>query len=228
MNDLGDRVMREIEQRQLKPKPLSVFLARRFVMWTLFVLAVLLGAVAVAFVIFLGSDLLTTGGKGFDEMPFDDVAVLLPALAAAAFAAFSVSAALFYRKTRRGYRIRPAVAAAAAAAMSLVAGFALHEFEIDRTLHQALAAKFPSYAAYARIPYAEWSEPQNGKLGGAAIEMLGKELRLRDFTGKEWIIDLSGAIITFEETPVEEGDVAVTGQVTGPNHFKADKVEPFD
>jgi hypothetical protein len=229
MSDLGDKVLREIAARGLKPTPLYAVLLKRYVFWSLAGLAVLLGACTVAFGLFAATDLHNTGGKGLDEMPFDDAAVFLPVLAALAYAFFAGSASLIYRQTPRGYLTKPWIAALIAASISVTGGIVLHRAHAGEALHDWLADTIPTYRSYTEIPYAQWSQPERGRLGGTALQMLpNNHLRLRDFKGVEWIVDINGSSSTIDGTPVEEGDIAVSGKITGPNAFKAVRVDPFD
>lgn len=229
MSDLNRRVLDEIARRGLKPRPLWHFLARRSVFWTLAAASVALGSAAVALTLFLVRDAWNTGGRGFDEMPLDDLAPFLPLAATALVALAIASATVGYRQTRHGYRARPLVAAAVIAGLVFAFGTGLHLAGAGGRLHRALADRLPAYAAWTTIPYAHWSQPDAGRLGGAALEVLPDgQLRLRDFAGQDWTVDLRGATVTFGDDPVAEGDIAVTGTRTGPATFRARRVEAFD
>jgi hypothetical protein len=229
MSDLSRKVIAEIERRKLKPTPVFVFLARRAVFWCLAGVSVLIGGLAVAFGLFALTDWRATGGRGVDEMAFDDAAIMLPFAAVVFLVLAAASAALSFAKTKRGYRIsftRAAVMALLAAALT---GLALHAASIGSAVDANLRRNISAYRDYVHIPYAEWSQPEQGKLGGAALQMVNAHLvKLRDFQGREWLVDIADAEISFDETPVEEGDIAVRGRVTGPGAFTATHVDPFD
>jgi hypothetical protein len=228
MSKLSQDVLREIERRGLVPRPVAYFLAKRAVFWVLAGLATLLGAISVALGLFVVTDALQAGGRGFDEMPFDDVAPGAPVAALAVLGLAIASAYYSVSRTRRGHRYRPGLIMTAVAAIAIALGVALHGFSAGEAVHGWLSRQFPAYRAYTTIPYAEWSRPELGQLGGAAIAVSGHELRLRDFKGREWTVDMAGAVITFAGSPVEEGDVAIRGVQTGPASFKAHSIEPFD
>ncbi len=226
MAELDKEVLAKIERLGLKPRPYVYFLAKRSVFWGLAALSVLLGGVSVAIAIFVAVDLAATGGRGFDEMPFDDVAASLPALWLACFALFAMSAAFGVSRTRRGYRYRPMRIAGTAVVASLALGVALQSLDIGRLTHNFLAAHFAAYERYTYIPYTEWSRPDEGYLGGKVLSANGQTLRLRAFSGMEWSVDISAAENTAGEMLDE--DVAIIGQRTGPREFKAHSIAEFD
>ena len=229
MSDLQKHVMEAIAKRGLKPRPYIYFLSRRSVYWALAVISVLLGGLSVAVAIFAFLDFGSTGGRGFDEMPFDDVAESLPVLWLAFFGLFALSAYVAFSNTRRGYRFRPVLVIALAMALSLILGVLLHVAEAGRRTHEFLAARFPAYEAYTTIPYDEWSRPDLGFLGGEVLAVQdGRSLRLMDFNGVEWTVDISSAIVSFDKPLIEEGDIAIRGQRTGPTSFTAATIDEFD
>ena len=229
MSDLERKVLEQIETRGLKPRPLGWFMARRSMFWTLAGLAIFLGAVSVALGIFVLVDLYTSGGRGFDEMPFDELAGSLPAAWLASFVLFMTSASLAFANTKRGYRYPPRQVAALATAASLALGLALYGLDAGRITHRCFSAQFPGYRDYTNIPYDDWRRPDAGFLGGEVLSVeSGRSMRLRDFDGGIWTVDIAGADIKVSDPLAEEGDVAIEGTRTGPNTFKARRVLSFD
>lgn len=228
MRELDKEVLAKIEKLGLKPRPYVYFLAKRSVFWALAALSVLLGGVSVAVAIFAATDLAATGGRGLDEMPFDDIATSLPALWLACFFLFAASAWFGLSRTRRGYRYRPLNILAVALAASLGLGAALHGLDAGRLAHNFIASRFPAYDRLTHIPYDEWSRPDQGYLGGEVLSVDGGSLRLRAFGGVEWTVDISAAVNSVDEPLEDEGDVAIRGARTGPRAFKAQTIAAFD
>lgn len=228
MRKLDEEVLSRIAELGLKPRPAMLFFARSAVFWSLASVSVLLGAASFAVLIFAARDYAQTGGRGFDEMPFDDVAITLPLIWGFSCLGFAASAWLSVARTRRGYRHKPSLVMAAAIALSLGIGTILYGFDVGRKLHEFVAAHVPAYESYTTIPYEQWSRPDLGFLGGEALAIDGQLLRLRAFDGSEWVVDTAGAVVSTDGTPVEEGDVAIRGTRTGPRSFKAISIAPFD
>ncbi len=228
MRELDKEVLAKIEKLGLKPLPYIYFFAKRSVFWALAALSVLLGGISVAVAIFAAMDLARTGGRGLDEMPFDDIATSLPALWFACFMLFAASAWFSLSRTPRGYRYRPLGILAAAFAASLGLGFALHGLDAGRLTHNFLATHFSAYDRFTHIPYEEWSRPDQGYLGGEVLSVGGNTLLLKAFDGVQWTVDISAAVNGVDEPLEDEGDVAMRGVRTGPRAFKAQTIAAFD
>jgi hypothetical protein len=228
MSKLDEEVLAHIERLRLKPRPYIAVLGRRAAFWCLAWLSILLGAISFAVLIFAAFDYARTGGQDFDQMPFDDVAIALPMIWGACSILFAVSAWFGVSRTKRGYRYRPLLVIVLAIITSTLLGGALYSLDVGRRVHEFLAGNFPAYETYTAIPYADWSRPDLGYLGGEVLSMQGQTLRLRAFDGAEWVVDTGDAKISTDGTPYEEGDVAIRGTRTGPGSFKADSVAPFD
>jgi hypothetical protein len=228
VTELDKKILDAIEARGLVPRSAIYFLAKRSVFWALAGLSIVLGAVSAAVIIYRISDTVRTGGRGFDEMPFDDVAEVLPGLWVVTFLLFVASAVLAISRTRRGYRYRRLNVIGAIAAASIALGALL--FVLDAgPLANRLLMNFEAYRDFTYIPYAEWSRPDQGFLGGAVLDVEDDaSLRLRAFDGREWEVDISAAKVGFSESLVEEGDVAIRGVRTGAATFKADFIDEFD
>jgi hypothetical protein len=229
MSELDRKVMEAIERQRLSPRPYIRFLARRSMFWTLAMLSVLLGGISVAVMIFAVTDFLQTGGRNFDEMPFDDVLQSLPFVWLALFALFIASAYLGISNTRRGYRYRPIGVIGLAAAASIALGALLHGFGVGEMIDRVLSEQLPGYKEYTKIPYDEWRRPDEGYLGGEVLSVDGdRSLRLRDFDGHEWEVLISSAKIAVVGPLIQEGDIAIRGNRTGPSTFTATHIDEFD
>jgi len=228
VTELDKKILEAIDQRGLVPRPAIYFLAKRSVFWALAALSIMLGAISAAVIIYRISDYLRTGGRGFDEMPFDDVAEFLPGVWFITFLLFVASAVLAISRTRRGYRYRRLNVIGATAIASILLGALLFVVDVGPFANRLLM-NFAAYREFTYIPYAEWSRPDQGFLGGAVLDVKdGTSLRLRAFDGREWQVDISAAKVGFSESLIEEGDVAIRGVRTGASTFKAERIDEFD
>jgi hypothetical protein len=228
MTKIEDQILAEIDRRNLKPRPLAYFLGKRAVFWTLAALSIVLGSVAAATSLFLLTDVLVHGGRELDEMPFDNLAAFAPFVWLALFGLFGVSAQASFRATRNGYKYRPMRVIVLTIALSAVLGSMLYWFDVGGSVHRYLATHVRSYAAYTTIPYAKWSKPAEGYLGGEVLAETAQNLHIRDFHGQEWDVDISAAKVLLEQSALNEGDIAIRGIVSGEHKFRAISVAPFD
>jgi hypothetical protein len=229
MSDLERKVLDAIERRNLKPRPAYVFFARRSVFWGLALLSVCFGGISFAVLLYALSDPLVGGFRSFDEVPFEDVLLGIPALWAVTMPLFIASAYFGLRHTRRGYRWQPALIVALSLSASLAVGGLLHGLGAGSRAHEFLKARLPYYAQLTHIPHAEWSRPDEGYLGGNADRLVDPNtLELTDFRGKRWRVDIAGARVLLDSAIEEEGDVAIRGRRTGDATFRAETIEAFD
>lgn len=229
MNNLEKRILEKIEKSNLRPRPYGYFLARRSLLWVFGIAAILVGGLCAAVGLYVAGDLIDPRQRAFDEMPFDDLAWGLPVIWIALLIGFVASAFFSISKTKRAYRVGPLRLAAISFAASLALGVLFTQLNIGAAIHAALSDRFPAYQRLTHIPYAEWQRPDDGYLGGEAVTVDNEHhLKLKGFDGQEWIVDTTTADVLLDGPIIEEGDVAIRGQRTGPNTFKAISIAPFD
>lgn len=229
MTEMEKKVLNAIEQQRLVPRPYFVFFAKRSVFWSLTVLSIVLGALSVAVLLFAISDYYATRWRTFDNLPLDDLIVSIPAVWLILMPFFMASAYFGVRHTRRGYRFQPTSILALCLAASISLGVLFHFFEAGRLVNDLLAANIASYREQTDVPFYKWSRPDEGFLGGTVENVDGtRSLRLKDFHDKDWLIDISGAVITLDNAIEDEGDIAIRGVRTGPSEFRAQTIEAFD
>ena len=229
MSDLEKRVLEQIESRGLAPRPYVYFLAKRSVFWTLAALSIILGAVSVAVLIYAATDYFATGGRGFDEMPLDDVFEYLPFVWLGVLGFFVASAYYTLRKTRRGYRYNALTLFCAALTISILLGCLLHLADAGRRTHEFLVRRFSIYEILTRSTDKALADPDKGWLAGTALEYDGKSiLIIKDFNGRTWTVDVTDAKVTLDEPLGSQEDVSIKGRRTSPTTFSAQSIEDWD
>ncbi len=229
MTELEKKVLEAIESRKLVPRPYFLFFAWRSVFWGLAALSIVLGALSVALLLFAISDYYATGWRVFDNLPLDYLIFSIPVFWLVSMPFFMASAYYGVRRTRRGYRLRPASIVGVCLAASIGLGVLFHFLHAGRLVNDILAANFASYRQQADVPFDAWSRPDHGYLGGHADKLIDSTtLRLTDFQHKVWTVDISRATVTLDNAIVDEGDVAIRGVRTGPSSFRAETIEAFD
>lgn len=229
MTELERKILATIQSRGLAPKPAYQFLAKRSVFWALALVAVVLGGINFAVGLFVIDDYFATGWRILDNIHYNEALLALP-LMWLALAGLLVASAIFgLRHTRRGYRFRPSHLAVGVIGASLLLGTLLHASNAGQSLHNYLLERFESYRVSTYVPFDEWSKPELGKLGGTVVEDMGNgTIRLMDFKQKVWLVDVSTAKSRVDSPIAEEGDVALEGEQTGPDTFRARIILEFD
>ncbi len=228
MTGLDRKIIEAIGKRGLTPRPYAYFLARNSIFWTLAVISVLLGAIAVAVIIYAMSDFVATGGRGFDALPLDDILAYVPYVWIATLALFMLSALYTVRQTRRGYRFRTLHVVSAAILASVVIGGLLHLLDVGSLTHRFLQHRIALYDRLSLSREGRLNDPDGGFLAGRLLTVeVGKELTLQDFHGRVWTVDIIGAKLEADVIAAGE-DVAIDGTRTGLDAFEASSVRDWD
>src|SRR6185312_11370507 len=104
MSDLERRVLETIDRRGITPRPYAYFFAKRFGFWTLAILLILLGAMAVAVVHCAVSEFIRPNGDALHTRLFENTPGTLILVRTSISALFCTSAVICLRHTPRNYR----------------------------------------------------------------------------------------------------------------------------
>lgn len=229
MTDLEKKILASIEQRNLTPRPYYFYLAKSWVFISLTIVSIILGALSLAVLLFAISDYYASGWRVLDNLPLDQVILSIPVLWFASMPLFIFSAYFGVRNTRRGYRFQTGHIILLALSASLALGVTLHFINAGQRVNDYLITHVAWYRDQADVPFALWSRPALGFLGGTANLVLSdQKLRLVDFNMNVWMVDISAATVNLDVPILEEGDVAIRGHITGPMEFHADLISSFD
>ncbi len=229
MTDLERKILETIQSQRLVPKPAYRFLAKRSVFWALALVSLMFGGLNFAALLFVISDYFATGWRILDNIHYNEALLLLPVLWLLLAGLLVASATFGLRHTRRGFRYKSSHLAMAVLSASLLVGILLHASAAGQTAHNFLLTRFEAYRTSTHVPFEEWSRPEQGMLGGTVVEDLGNgRIMLKDFKNKSWLVDVSAAKINLDNPVAEEGDVAIEGEQTGPDTFRARTISEFD
>ncbi len=221
-DDLAARVTRKIADAAIRPHSRLRFLASKTALWTITVVSVLIGAVAVATLIFYFADKNRTGGRGFDEMPLDDFFEIVPYFWAVSLVFAACSATLAFRATPRGFLRRPTSIFAFCLAASTAAGLILYISGVGPLLNRKLADAIPSYARVIAVEDWRNTSPEQGRLVGQSLGLTDSgQLVLRDFTGTQWLVTVADSQQSLDNPLGSVDDLDIIGTMTGPNKFSA-------
>lgn len=224
-DDFGDKIAQRITSSALKPRPKSWFLATRAALWALCGISVLIGAVAFATLIYYFVDRNRTGGKGFDEMPFDDFFEIVPYFWLACVLLAGISATLGFRATPRGFLWRPTSVLALTLALDVLIGGLVYATGLGPWLNRELADFSPSYAKLIAVEDWRNTSPLQGRLVGQSLGLNDSgQLILRDFTGAQWLVTVTDAQQSLGNPLGSADDLDIIGTIAGPNEFRATSI----
>jgi glucan phosphoethanolaminetransferase (alkaline phosphatase superfamily) len=138
MDNFSQQVVAEIEARGVAPKPRWHFLLRRSVFWTLAVLSILSGAIALSVADYIFFDNEGFSAASLLESPLEGIIQTVPFVWLIAFALFIASAYLSLRRTRTGYRHRTALAVGGAIVVTVLLSLVLNMVDFGQAVHYFL------------------------------------------------------------------------------------------
>lgn len=168
--DLSTSVLDTIEKENIQPKARWTFLLKNWVWWVLAGICLLVGSVASAVIIYLGSSgdfsLYQLGGAYKVRW----LIILVPYVW---ILVLGLLVGLIYyniRHTNSGYRYRPLPVITLLVVLSIVGGVLLNFLHVGRQVEHGLAFRVPFYAQN-HPRYMEWLDADEGYLGGRIIEI---------------------------------------------------------
>ena len=200
-NMLPEKIIEEIKNRGIVPRPRWHFLLKRSVLWSLVAIATIFGGIAVAVIIFIFIDHDANARAYLDESIFVDLLETIPYLWFGALFLLIGITQYVIRHTKSGYRYTTARIVGVVVVSSVVLGIVLSALEVGERVQDFLVERAPYYDKITNTSKDSWSHPEKGLLGGMITEVVSSdEFKLTDFHDKDWFIDRS---------QIEDADVAI-------------------
>ncbi len=227
-DDLGKRILEKIEKEQVQPYSRWRFILQHTTMWSLFVLSLLLGSLACGVVIF---QLTHTDWNLYRTLHMELTTFLffiLPYFWLAFLLGFTGFAYFYFRRTRRGYRYPTIWLISGSILLSLVGGVIVYKVDLAERLETAFRNNIAFYRMIQERKTRIWVAPEKGLLAGEIIGIPNRnEIRLKDFKGNIWQIDVKNALWRGWLTASKGLKVKIIGQMEGQNSFTAREIRPW-
>ncbi|MEF3692166.1 MAG: hypothetical protein V3574_03900 [Candidatus Moraniibacteriota bacterium] len=227
MSEKAKNILEKIQQEKIKPRARYFFVLRDLIVWGLFVLATMVGALAVSVIIFILIDndwdiykhlQKSFWGYVFVSLPYFWFLILLALLGAAYWN---------YRHTRKGYLLNPYVLFLASFFFSLLLGWVLFVGGAGEGLDRFFGQRINYYSGAEAHKIETWSNPESGLLAGKIIEIREGYFLLNDFNLQKWKI-VEGETIWKRGAQKEIGEsVKVIGNIEGEDIFRAEEIRPW-
>lgn len=226
MGEVKKKVLSEIKDEKIEPKPRWQFLVKDYMLWSAFVLAVFIGAVSTCVIM----DILTDNDwdiyKYVVENPIQRVILSLPFLWLGVLVILWILAYLYYKLTKCGYKYSSYRIIGFSILASIVLGVFLNLcYGIGERVETMVAENIPFYSTVnSHCSNKEiWMHPEKGLLAGKIVEMSAPDcFALEDFSGTTWIVKKSGNIFIRGKLPLKEKEeVKIIGEEEKRGVFKA-------
>lgn len=213
-NHLKDKLFERIETDRVCPKSRWFFFGRECVVWSLWMLSVLVGAFAVAVSTFV----LLNNQYAFYEATHDNFFTFLmgalPYIWFVALSAMVVAAVYNWRHTKRGYRYSLLTIVGGSLIVSIGGGAVLHMLGLGYALDRELGVYVPLYKSQIMQERELWQVPAEGRLVGRQVSQTASNtIVFVDVTGAEWKMDVSAMNAADLAVLATEHEVRVLGLI---------------
>lgn len=222
-----EKIIEKINEEELKPTPRWHFLLKNKVLWIVFGIASLLGALAFSVILFA---IQQTDFELINHLSHSGLELflgLLPFLWIGFLVVFLLIAMYSVQYSNRGYKFSLASLTGYSAALSILIGTLFFIAGGAKGLENAFAANVSFYESMQEKKVKLWSMPDDGFLSGEIIGTELKSFQLKDFSGDEWQINYEGAFVP-PVVLIERGEIVkLVGDKTSDQSFKASEVRPW-
>lgn len=229
MADIIKETLKQIEEKNIAPKPKWRHSLRDYAFWLFFGLSIILGACATSTIIYILLDHDWDVHEYLHESLLKDIFISLPYLWIIVLALLIVLAFFQVKNTKSGYKYSPYLIAGASVILSLLLGIMLFHSFMDFGIHDFLSRKMPIYNSLVCSEEAVWNNVGSGLLNGEVVAIKSvDEFTLKDCNGKIWQVEYD-ELQGLEKIPLEVGmKIKIVGTQEGDDAFIAKIIRPLE
>ena len=225
--NLSQSVLEKIREEHIKPKPKWEFLFKEYFVWSVGVISLIIGSVAIAVIIFMLRYNNWDIYEKIDDSLLGFVILTLPYFWFLFLALFIWLINFNIKHTKHGYKYNVNTILLTSVVASLFFGSALYMIGAGRWIDAVMSENAPFYRHIVNQRINLWEQPSRGLLIGVIYSASSSKenLELLDSTGKIWEVDTSKAVIA-PEVKIKAGQaVRLTGNYdSDSNEFDATKI----
>lgn len=222
-----DKLLERIKESRNQPIPKWQFVVKRTLIWLLFFLAVIAGALAFAVILF---SLRETGFWALQHANHSGIELflsILPFFWLVFLLIFLVIAIYSVQFSAKGYKMALSKWVGYSAAISIVLGTVFYLGGGGQWIENTFAANASFYESVQEKKMRIWVQPDDGYLAGKILLVAPEYFELQDFEGRLWNITYENAFIAPIVQLTKEEAVKIVGEKTGTSAFKADEIRPW-
>lgn len=228
MTSISEKVIKDIQEQKVSPRPRWYFLFKNYGILTLFIFSILCGAIAVSTILFMIVDYDRGVASYLDRSELSDIIVSIPYFWIAILAIFLLFAHYEFKKFYTGYRYEIYKVFLISFALSVIIGTGLYYGGLDSQIDEFFSQKIPFYESLIYNNDDIWTAPAKGLLSGQVFEVGGVDtFTLVDPMGKVWeVIEVKKDKSDFSH--VKKGfRLKVIGKEVNDNTFVAEDIKPW-
>ena len=228
MTELSKKIIQKIDEENIQPYSKWHFLFKRSVIWVLFIISVLLGAVSSGVMIYQFQHTEWDLYAHYNHSILEFIMLVIPYFWIVFLTFFSILVFYYFRHTETGYRKNTLWVIIITLFLSISGGAALNQIGLSEKVEAAFENRVPFYRGMIQRRKMMWNAPKRGLLAGKIIQIMpDKNLLLVDFNNRTWQIDISQARIRGRMELKEEQRIKIIGRITGKLQFTAREIRPW-
>lgn len=226
--DLSENILHKIKEEKIKPRSRWRFVLQSYVVWLIFFVSIISGAVSLAVALYL-LRINDWGSYVFINSSFINfVLITLPYFWLIIFPIFLWISYHYFQHTRAGYRLEFIKIVAFNLGASALLGVSFYAVGIGRFTDNVFIKRAPFYGEMMMEREKKWHNPDMGVLAGQIGEVDdGEAFELSSVVGGEWVVEYSEARVA-GGVVIERGvAVRVFGDRLSENDFVAREIKPL-
>jgi heme/copper-type cytochrome/quinol oxidase subunit 2 len=191
---LKQTVFERIEAEHVCPRSRLYFQSRECLVWTLWLMSVVVGSLAIAVSVFVVSHNQYALYEATHENFLTFLVDILPYLWLIVFGVMVLVAVYNLRHTKRGYRYPVPYILASSVVLSFAGGSALQFFGLGYTIDSMLGERMGMYTSLEKHEERVWQAPTNGRLLGRQVFVTVRPTStvvFADTTGQRWRLNVT-------------------------------------
>jgi hypothetical protein len=231
MSQLTQKTLAEITQKNIRPIPYWATWLRNSAYWVGAVLLVLLSALATAMSFHAVSEIDWDAYVRADFSWFQMFVSGAPLFSVGLIILFFWMTLYFLHQTRRGYRYPMVLLMGIFFSTSVVFGYFIEVSPLDEPAENFLLYALPHRDTLPTnlLPSAarQWSQPENGLLGGTVLSSGDTQFQLIDAREKLWTIEYTPDTLASDASVEPYEDIKVIGNQEDDDTFKANEIRDW-
>ena len=220
MKDISKNIIGKIKKDHIQPHSKTHFIVKRSFFWSVIVIALILGALALSLVLF---QLEVIEWELHDSFT---LAAILPYFWILIVSVLALLAVWYFRHTRKGYRYEWWMVLGGSFIILIILGGVLHAANISEKLERQLI-EHPNYQKIAARHEMVWTELEEGRFGGKIIEIKTPDLIIVHNPALNQPCDIDISLIPQKDLLREGMMIHMMGEQTGDCFFKAYQIKPL-
>ncbi len=229
MKDLIKDTIGKIKNQHIKPDPKWKYLIRKYGIWVVFGIIILLGAMSFSVTYFVLASLDWDLYRFMHQNAFSYSLSIFPYFWAIVIAIFLGIAFFDIRRTETGYRFSRLKIAILTIGSIIVLGFAMSFVGLGERLNLKMTRNFPVYSQHMMVTKeSQWMQPNRGFLSGTVVAVSNEEIKVDDLNKKSWSVQINEQTFIRPMADIAPGKmIKIIGTVGIGDNFSASEIRPW-